>query len=157
MTECHDHQLCIKEALRAAQAICVQNGARLTKLRQQILLLLWQSHKPLGAYALMEMLAKESNRKFSPPTVYRTLDFLLGLKLIHRIHSLNAYIGCSNPHSHQQGLQGASYFFICSKCHETQEIIDTLLTKKIAAAGESLNFSTEQQWLEVTGLCQKCQ
>ncbi|MGH1485535.1 MAG: Fur family transcriptional regulator [Cellvibrionaceae bacterium] len=161
MTDCHNHQSCIDDALVAAQTICKEHGARLTELRQQVFLLIWQSHKPLGAYALMDMLAEESQRRVAPPTVYRALEFLLSLGLVHRINSLNAYIGCSSPEAHQKPStvvnQGINYFFICNQCHDTKEVIDAALAKKITAAGQKLHFSAQQQWLEVTGLCQQCQ
>ncbi len=161
MTDCHNHQTCIDDALSSAKAICTEHGAKLTALREQVLLLIWESHKPLGAYTLMDMLAKQSQRRVAPPTVYRTLEFLLSLGLVHRINSLNAYIGCTSPQSHQptsQGLnQQANYFFICSECHDTQEIINSALSLEISKAAKELNFSPKQQWLEVTGLCKQCQ
>lgn len=158
MTDCPNHQQCIDQALTAAQQVCANNGARLTDLRKQVLLLIWQNHKPLGAYTLIDMLAEQSQRRISPPTVYRALDFLLDLGLIHRIHSLNAYTGCSNPHSHQhaENKNSVSYFFICRNCHHTQEIIDAQLTASIDAASDTLAFTPQQHSLEVAGLCQEC-
>lgn len=158
MTDCHNHQHCIDDALANAKIICQQHNAKLTSLRQQVLLLIWQNHKPLGAYALIDMLAEIEQRRIAPPTVYRALEFLLELGLIHRINSLNAYIGCVNPQSHQKEQQNATnYFFICSQCHDTQEVINANLADAIADAGRTLDFASQQQWLEVTGLCKQCQ
>jgi len=148
----HNHQHCIDTALSCAQQVCKEHNARLTTLRQQVLLLIWQNHRPLGAYDLMAMLAQETGRQIAPPTVYRALDFLLSLGLIHRIHSLNAYIGCPNPsHQHQ------SYFFICAKCHHTVESNDQRLATTIADVGVATGFSMTQAFLEVLGLCSQCQ
>ncbi len=161
MNDCHNHQTCIDDALSAAKAICEKHGAKLTALREQVLLLIWESHKPLRAYALMDMLSEKSQRRIAPPTVYRALEFLLDLGLIHRINSLNAYIGCTSPHSHQSSSQHSNqqsnYFFICSECHNTQEVIDSSLSVQIDKAAKEINFSSKQQWLEVTGLCKQCQ
>ena len=41
------------DALEAARLLCVSRGVRLTDLRLQVLELIWQNHKPLGAYTLM--------------------------------------------------------------------------------------------------------
>lgn len=155
---CHDHQHCISDALEAAQGICREQGAKLTQLRKQVLLLIWQSHKPLGAYTLIDMLADSEQRRVAPPTVYRALEFLLALGLIHRINSLNAYVGCTNPQSHQNSAQtSTNYFFICTQCSNSQEIIKYSLANNINHACEEVDFLPQQQWLEVTGLCKQCQ
>ncbi|HMU66530.1 MAG TPA: transcriptional repressor, partial [Cellvibrionaceae bacterium] len=52
----HNHQHCIDTAIARAKAICAEAGAKLTAQRQLVLQLVWQSHKPLGAYPLMSQL-----------------------------------------------------------------------------------------------------
>ena len=99
----HDHEHCIDHALEQAAAICQKNGQRLTTLRQTVLKLVWSSHRPVGAYDILAMLSKGQERPVAPPTVYRALDFLLEQELIHRIASLNAYIGCNSPDSPHDG------------------------------------------------------
>ena len=50
---CHSHEhhdQCISQALESAEEVCAQRGVRLTPLRKRVLELVWQSHKPLGAY-----------------------------------------------------------------------------------------------------------
>lgn len=148
----HNHDLCIEEAISAARKLCLQNGARLTQLREQVLELIWQSHKPLGAYALMDMLAEASTRRVAPPTVYRALDFLLEQHLIHRINSLNAYIGCPEPHKQHQ-----NHFLICRECGIATECDNLGLSQQINAAGQGAGFAVESQCLEIVGLCPNCQ
>ncbi|WP_458576290.1 Fur family transcriptional regulator [Aliamphritea spongicola] len=77
---------------------------------------MWQSHKPLGAYDLLPAIA-EAGFNSAPPTVYRALDFLQEQGLVHRIASLNAFIGCTNPEHPHQG-----YFLICQACGVTVEL-----------------------------------
>ena len=48
---------------------------------------------PTGAYELLDRL-RETRRGAAPPTVYRTLDFLLEQGLIHRVERLSAFVGC---------------------------------------------------------------
>ncbi|MDO6806861.1 transcriptional repressor, partial [Wenyingzhuangia sp. 1_MG-2023] len=76
----------------------------------RVLELIWQSHKPVGAYELLPALANDGFNS-APPTVYRALDFLLDLGLVHRLHSLNAYVGCNHP-----GANHPVCFFICEHC-----------------------------------------
>lgn len=148
----HDHNACIAAALERAEARCAERGTRLTELRAQVLRLIWQNHTPLGAYTLMEMLAKASTRRVAPPTVYRALDFLLDEKLIHRINSLNAFIGC--PHSHQEH---ASHFLICENCHIAIELDDAELNKRLMSVAESAGFKVRSHSVELLGRCPNCQ
>ena len=148
----HDHDHCISDAVDAARDLCTNRGVRLTDLRLQVLELIWQSHKPLGAYSLMEMLAKASTRRVAPPTVYRALDFLLEQGLIHRINVLNAFVGCPSPkHQHH------SHFLICRQCGVAVEMDNPQLVKEIHQSAEEAGFSVQTQSLEVMGLCSACQ
>ena len=91
----HDHGRCINAAMTRAHDLCIEQNARMTTTRESVLRLLWQSHRPLGAYQLQDQLAELLNKPIAPPTVYRAIEFLLQLGLIHRLPSLNAYIGPS--------------------------------------------------------------
>ena len=92
----HDHGHCLANALQYATAVCTERGARLTPVRQRVLEIIWQSHRPLGAYAILEVLSAEGHSP-APPTVYRALEFLLTHGLVHRLSSLNAFVGCTRP------------------------------------------------------------
>lgn len=81
----HDHSHCVHTALSEADTLCTQKGLRLTALRRRVLELVWQSHKPLGAYDILGVLSEQDGRRAAPPTVYRALDFLLENGLVHRI------------------------------------------------------------------------
>ncbi len=148
----HDHQVCINTALARAESLCLKKGARLTRLRKKILELIWQSHAPLGAYDLMDMLQASSDRsRVAPPTVYRSLDFLMEYGLIHKVHSLNAYIGCSSPsQAHSDAL------FICSDCGFTDEIHSNTIQQAINLSASQNRFAVKTQVLEVLGLCEHC-
>ena len=80
----HDHTDCLAQAMHAAERLCALRGARLTKLRRRVLELVWRSHDPVGAYAILDAL-REDGRAAAPPTVYRALDFLSEQGLVHRI------------------------------------------------------------------------
>lgn len=100
----HDHMSCIAEALQRAVALCESRGTQLTELRRRVLELVWSSHEPIGAYRILEQLDRPlpgqmrgKARRAAPPTVYRALDFLIEQGLVHRIESLNAFVGCDQP------------------------------------------------------------
>ena len=148
----HDHGMCIDIAMQQADSLCKRAGVRLTDLRKQVLELIWQSHKPLGAYTLMEMLAQSSGRKrVAPPTVYRALDFLLEQGLIHKVHSLNAFVGCSNPkRGHSDAL------FICLSCGFTEEVPSSSIQQAINLSASQQRFAVKAKVLEITGYCANC-
>ena len=123
-----------------------------TSLRLQVLELIWQSHKPLGAYTLMEMLATASTRQVAPPTVYRALDFLLEEGLIHRINSLNAFIGCPAPKQKHQ-----SHFLICESCSIAVELDNPGLNEHILGLAHAAGFTVNSHSIEINGMCSSCQ
>ena len=149
-TKGHNHEICVSEALAAAERLCAKHSVRLTELRRKVLELVWSSHKPLGAYEILEMLQEERGGG-APPTVYRALDFLIVHKLIHRIESLNAYVGCASPNHISCGQ-----FLICEKCGTTAELEDDALARKIDDRAEQLGFQVLNQVVEVSGVCRDC-
>lgn len=148
----HDHAQCIRSALAQADAVCETNGTRLTPLRRRVLELIWVSHKPLGAYELLDQLTQEGHKP-APPTIYRALDFLLENRLIHRLASLNAFLGCSHP-----GDAHAGYFLICQHCGNTEEIThNPALQSALNVSTEAAGFTVLQSALELSGICHHCQ
>jgi Fur family zinc uptake transcriptional regulator len=149
-TASHDHDHCVDTALDRAAQLCEGRGARLTELRRQVLALVWRGHEPVGAYAILEAL-RRSHSGAAPPTVYRALDFLIEQGLIHRIESLNAYVGCSRP-----DRQHVSQFLICGKCGATAELDDPAIAASVVRRADQLGFAVEQQTIEVRGFCPRC-
>jgi len=146
----HNHGHCVNLALQAAEDICRQRGQRLTALRRRVLELVWVNHRPVGAYALLEMMRHESGR-VAPATVYRALDFLQELGLVHRVASLNAFIGCAfhgAPHTGQ--------FLICTGCQELAELDDSKVAEALNASASASGFAISHTTIEVLGLCPNC-
>ncbi|MGH8360360.1 MAG: Fur family transcriptional regulator, partial [Pseudomonas sp.] len=117
-----------------------------------VLELVWQSHKPLGAYDILGVLSEQDGRRAAPPTVYRALDFLLDNGLVHRISSLNAFVGCNHPeHAHQ------GQFLICRECHAAIELEQKSISDSIIKSAGDVGFKVEGQTVEVVGVCSGCQ
>jgi Fur family zinc uptake transcriptional regulator len=141
----------VHTALSEADALCASQGLRLTALRRRVLELVWQSHKPLGAYDILAVLSEEDGRRAAPPTVYRALDFLLENGLVHRIASLNAFTGCNHPtHAHQ------GQFLICRECRAAIELQHPAISQAIIDAAAEVGFTVEGQTVEIVGLCSGC-
>lgn len=142
----HDHDRCIAQALAAAEEECRRRGARLTDIRRRVLELVWRSHAPIGAYALLEALGKAA-----PPTVYRALDFLLAHGLIHRIEKLNAFVGCAHP-----GHAQAGQFLLCRQCGGAAELNDDGIEQAVRDAAGRMGFTVTALTVEAEGLCPSC-
>jgi len=147
----HDHHACVSEALVGAAALCRERGVRLTGARQRILELVWAGHRPVGAYELLAALGRDG-RPAAPPTVYRALDFLVAQGLVHRIESLNAFVGCPVP-----GWPHRGQFLICRACGASAEVTDRRVDRAILRSAEEAGFSVEQSMVEVRGLCPQCE
>ena len=146
----HDHDSCVSDAIATAERLCRERGLRFTALRRRVLTLVWDSHKPIGAYDILDKLGGEG-KAAAPPTVYRALDFLIEAGLVHRLDSLNAFIGCPDPaRSH------AGQFLICRGCRTVVELDDPDIDAVVAKKAEHLGFTETHQMLEVQGLCARC-
>lgn len=151
----HNHSLCIEQALTTARSHCEKNKVRLTELRELVLELVWQSHQPLGAYQLMDMLRERYSGNVAPPTVYRALDFLQTQGLVHKLATLNAYIGCSQL-SQLQNPPHQPSFFICEQCHNAMEVNTPRISQAIYEIASNNQFSAKDNAVEVMGLCNYC-
>ncbi len=146
----HDHSDCIHNALQTAERLCRERSLRFTALRRRVLTLVWDSHKPIGAYEILGKLG-EQGRTAAPPTVYRALDFLIDAGLVHRLDSLNAFVGCPDPDQAHTGQ-----FLICRECRVVIELDDRDIASLVASKAEALGFSAVRQVLEIEGLCISC-
>lgn len=147
----HNHDACVSQALSDARQICQRQNARLTPIRERVLELIWQSHKPLGAYDVLGELSADGHNA-APPTVYRALDFLQQHGLVHRIASLNAFIGCTHAGENHTGM-----FLICRSCGNVLEMTAPGVSSEVGKAAASEGFRAENTTLEIAGLCPRCQ
>lgn len=146
----HDHDGCIHRALASAEKRCAERGVRFTLVRRRVLELIWRSHEAVKAYDLLEQL-KSYDPGAKPTTVYRALDFLREHGLIHRVESLNAFIGCCDI-EHQHEL----FLLICDRCNWVEERESKGVTDAVAGEIRAANFLPRYKALEVHGLCARC-
>ena len=146
----HDHSVCVQTALSRAEKRCAEEGERFTGLRRQVLELVWAEHKPAKAYDLLKRLS-DIRSGVAPTTIYRTLDFLQERGLVHKIESLNAYVGCSQPNA-----EHSSHFLICDACSEIKEIENKKISVWLERAAQDEEFEITTETVELHGLCNRC-
>jgi len=138
-------------ALHSAEAVCRQSGARLTRLRRNVLAILLAAERPLTAYEILDLL-RPADRAATPAGVYRSLDFLTAHRLAHRIESSKAFVACVFPeHAHP------SQMLVCRRCGTAVETEDSRVVEAAETLGRRLGFALDRGALELTGLCPSCQ
>lgn len=146
----HEHSACLQSAIKAAKSHCAISGQRLTPLRQRVLELVWKNHEPVKAYEILDDL-KRGTASAAPPTVYRALDFLQQQGLVHKIESLNAYVGCGDPKEFHN-----SQFLICRECGSVAELNDDDIRKLLQIKADNVGFKIDDEMVEIKGHCQEC-
>lgn len=140
------------EQQRLAEAKSTEHGERLTPARLTAYAELLSSETPLSAYELIARLEERLQRKIAPLTVYRHLDFLIRIGLVHRIESKQAYLTCDHPeHSHE------SQYLLCSECGKADEIESKQLWTLLNGLLVEKGFKPNNSVVEVTGVCSDCQ
>jgi Fur family zinc uptake transcriptional regulator len=142
--------LSFAEAVEEAKARFKRAGVRWTPMRERALELLFEAARPVKAYDLMaEFKAGEST---TPPTVYRALDALVDVGLVHRVPSLNAYVACIQ----RGGGRHTASFLICETCREVEEIAAPTKAVLELVRAQS-RFRPAAVVIEVHGRCWRCQ
>lgn len=147
----HDHRRCLMGALSAAARLAAASRLKLTEGRRRVLAILARSHKPLGAYEILDKLQRETRARIAPPTVYRALEFLRNAGLVHRIDTKNAYLACFERGRHHGGV-----FLICESCGQAHELDDPKLEQNLSLSTKRLGFSARRRTVEISGICAAC-
>ena len=138
------------EAQQLAEEICRRVGARLTRLRRNVFMLVFSAERPLTAYEILDLL-RPDDPSATPAGVYRSLDFLTELGLVHRIESAKSFIACAMPdHSHP------SQMLVCRRCGTVVETEDSGVAKATESLGRRLGFALDRSTVEFVGLCSSC-
>ncbi len=138
-------------SLAGLQATCSARGIRLTVNRNRILKVLHQARRPLSAYEIIADLSRSLGKSVGPPSVYRVLELLVEKSLLVRLESRNAYVLCSHlDHDHEHVI------FSCRLCGQTWECSDAHIRTLLDDHADKIDFTTEHQIIELSGLCAAC-
>lgn len=141
----------IEQQLLDAENLCKQRNKRLTPIRKQVLQLLIQAQRSLKAYELLEQI-RPLQPKAAPPTVYRALDFLTELGLIHRIDAVNAWSACVDVAGTPHDL-----LVVCTRCGMVAELSAPSLSQQIDACILQAGFAIASGDTELRAMCLQCQ
>lgn len=108
---------------------------------------------PLSAYAILDQLHDSGFR--GPVQVYRALEKLMELGLVHRLESLNAFVACQQRTCDHQSKK-TIIFTICEICGSVQELVNTGLEHLVRSLEKDIDFLTNRSVIELKGICSTC-
>ena len=141
----------IKDSISRVFDICKNNNIIFTEIRKSVYEIIIKYNKPIKAYEVLDELRNVTGKTSHPPTVYRAIDFLIENGFIHKLNSINSFVGCFHPKIHKE-----CYFLICKKCNIYQECCDNDLTENIFKTAKQNDFIVINTTLEIEGHCQDC-
>ena len=133
------------------ETICQQRKQRVTPLRRNVLSTILKTPNRLKAYDIIAILSTPS-KKVKPPVVYRTLDFLIEQRFVHRIESDNSYAERENPEQPGHHCMLA----VCQSCGHVKEFSDNSLSRIIQLNVHNVGYKMSAGTLEVAGTCPNC-
>lgn len=107
-----------------ALEFCRKRGMRLTKQRQFILKLLWDTNEHLTAGAIYDRL-RQQNKKIGYTSVYQNLDILVKAGLVERIERAKqklAFTAIPPYHSHVHSLDKGQ-IYRCGSDSSSRELL----------------------------------
>lgn len=141
--------------LKHAADRCQTLGERFTPQRRRIMALLLEYAEPVTAYQLLDKLREEMPGA-QPPTVYRALEFLQRVGLIHRIDATNSYLPCAMEccgEHHELPPQ----LLVCSRCGKATELaLPEGVYETLSESAQQAGFALGDKPLALNGVCQKC-
>lgn len=168
----------IEQRVADARQSCHVRGLRFTALREQVFRAILAATAPVGAYDILAQLQKllpvssisqpskkgrraanqqanpqttPSQKAIAPPTVYRSLEFLLTHGFIHQLNSANAFIPCCHPREAHSVA-----FLICNRCGQVEEFSADSIGRLLNSVQTEADFLVQHSVIEIAGLCQQC-
>jgi Fur family transcriptional regulator, ferric uptake regulator len=123
---------------------------KLTKPRRAVLDIIAKSERHLTPAEVYRK-AKARYPHIGLTTVYRTLDLLVALGAIQRIHLPQ---GC---HSYASAPRVHAHHLVCASCGRAEEFADCDLDSLMASLRAKTGYMIDVHMLELMGLCPACQ
>lgn len=134
---------------RDLQAGLRRSRHKLTRPRRAVLEVIAEAEEHLTP-AEVHCRAQRKHPQLGLTTVYRTLDLLVELGCVRRVHDgngCNSYVAAGRPHGHS---------LLCSCCGQTQEFTDCDLGTLVATLQERTGYEIDDHILQLIGRCPAC-
>tara|TARA_B100001540_G_C15623139_1_gene558568 strand:- start:172 stop:666 length:495 start_codon:yes stop_codon:yes gene_type:complete len=147
----HQHNHCISKAKTRFVERLREMGKAIGTNDEPVLNLLLSNHRIFSAYDIAERISKMGKR-VQPVQIYRSLEKLMALGLVHRLSTKNGFIAC-----YEEGECATGQFLICTECESVKEIDSQLINREIHDSAQENSFSIGSKSIEVLGVCGNCQ
>ena len=147
----HRHNHCISKAKTRFIDQLKKMGKSIGRNDEPVLNLLLSNHRIFSAYDIAETIS-ELGKRVQPIQIYRSLEKLMALGLVHRLSTKNGFIAC-----YEDGECATGQFLICTECESVKEIDSQLINREISDSAQENSFSIANKSVEVLGLCSNCQ
>lgn len=104
-----------------------------------------------GQFNARQLHADLGRRGVGRATVFRTLDLLVEMGVLNRLHTdgrCSSYIVCADQHHHH---------LVCERCGAVQEISDGRVERALRAMAAESSFRAREHHVEIVGVCRDCQ
>lgn len=156
-------------------------GLKITKPRKMMVELLASSDKAFTPYEMRDTL-KGKGINADVVTIYRVLEVLERMSLVHKVMALGRYIRCLTSQENQDKTQESEdkvsnqnkslnhkdssrhknssrchHYLLCKKCRKVEEIEGENLHALEQKIQKEKKFQIEEHYLEFIGICAACQ
>jgi Fur family transcriptional regulator, ferric uptake regulator len=125
-------------------------GFRLTAPRQAVVDVLAEGHQHLSHAEILER-AREKHPDISRATVYRTLELLTELGIVHP-----TFLGDANQRF-VIPVGGHHHHLICNRCGDVTDVNECHFGNALSTVSQQTGFAVESHLIELYGLCANCQ
>ena len=130
-------------------------GYRITQQRRAVISCIAHASEPLSAPRIYEQLSKKSDTAVADKvSVYRVLETLLELHLVHRVIPHGSYVACTHRHCTKS-------YHVMTRCTECQSVEEVHVPHEVVAPllfhlSNSLDFKPDGHLLHIDGVCSGC-
>ena len=125
-------------------------GYKSTAPRQAVLRVVTGMRSPLTAHQIL-IRARRGYPPLGLVTVYRTLEILLALGHVRRLHLEG---GC---HTYAAAIASHGHYLICSRCGAAVEFSQCRMQGMVRGLARRTGYRISAHWLELFGVCPRCQ
>ena len=133
-----------------AEALCRTRGRRLTRQWRTLLHAMLTAGRLVTAYKLLDLVGPD-DAAITSASIYRSLDFLIDMGLVHRLDSTRSFIACDHP-----DYPHTRHFLICHECGAVVEANDQRIAQATEDLSEHHGFRLDHCTVEPTGVFGPC-
>ena len=137
-------------SLSNLQSTLHENRRKLTRPRRAVLDIIAAADHHLTPAEIYNK-AKAKKLRLGLTSVYRTLDLLVNLGYVQRIHlqeGCHSYVTAGRTHGHQ---------LVCTECGRAEEFAECDLDPLMKGLQKKTGYAIQVHMLELMGLCPECQ